>query len=142
MLSHANLVTSTLGTLATVPLTVSRGRALLATQMFHLSGVGVWAVQLAVGGSFVIVPAFEPQAVLAAIERHRVTFTCLVPSMLRALVDHPDFGGYDLSSLSSLLYAGSPMSETLLDRVMKELPRTALTQAYGMTELAPVATCS
>lgn len=140
MLSHANLVTSALGTLATVPLTVPGGRALLTTQMFHLSGVAVWALQLAAGGSFVILPAFEPRAVLAAIEQHRVTFTCLVPTMLQSLLDHPAFSGYDSSSLRSLLYAGSPMSETLLGRVMKELPRTALTQAYGMTELAPIAT--
>jgi len=140
MLSHANLLTSTLGTLATVPIAHPGGRTLVAAPMFHASGLTAWALQLAVGGSCVILPGFEPLAVLEAIARHRITSAVLVPTMVQMLLDHPAFGTHDLSSLRSLLYAASPMSPSLLDRVLRALPQTALTQAYGMTELAPITT--
>jgi acyl-CoA synthetase (AMP-forming)/AMP-acid ligase II len=60
--------------------------------------------------------------------------------MLQMLVDHPELPAHDMSSLSKMLYGASPISEALLDRVMKALPWTALTQGYGMTELSPLAT--
>jgi acyl-CoA synthetase (AMP-forming)/AMP-acid ligase II len=142
MLSHANLLTSTLGTLATVPIAHPGGRTLVAAPMFHASGLTAWALQVAVGGSCVILPGFEPLAVLEAIARHRITSAVLVPTMVQMLLDHPAFGTHDLSSLRSLLYAASPMGPSLLDRVLRALPQTALTQAYGMTELAPSPPCS
>jgi acyl-CoA synthetase (AMP-forming)/AMP-acid ligase II len=77
---------------------------------------------------------------MKAVETYRVTDTILVPTMLQMLVDHPELPAHDLSSLSRMLYGASPISEALLDRVMKALPWTALTQGYGMTELAPLAT--
>jgi acyl-CoA synthetase (AMP-forming)/AMP-acid ligase II len=60
--------------------------------------------------------------------------------MIQMLLEHPAFGEHDLSSLRTLLYAASPMSQALLERVLGALPRVALTQAYGMTELAPIVT--
>lgn len=140
MLSHANLLTSLHGSLATAPISQPGGRSLVASPMFHVSGLFGWMSRLAVGGSLVIVPMFEPLAVLEAIAQHRVTSMFLVPTMIQLLLDHPAFSEYDLSSLRTLLYAASPMSPSLLERVQRALPDTALIQAYGMTELAPTAT--
>jgi acyl-CoA synthetase (AMP-forming)/AMP-acid ligase II len=92
------------------------------------------------GGSHVIVPGFDPRAVLAAIGEYRVTDALLVPTMIQLLVDHPDVGQFDLSSLRSVLYGASPMTPAVLERAMKTLPGASFLQAYGMTELAPVAT--
>ena len=140
MLSHANLLTSALGMLATEQTALPGGRILLATPMCHLAAFAAWLLQLQVGGSHVIVPAFEPVAVLEAIARHRVTSAVLVPTMLQMVVDHPALAEHDRSSLRSLLYAASPMSEALLERAMRAFPQAAFTQAYGMTELSPTAT--
>ncbi|HEY7488146.1 MAG TPA: long-chain fatty acid--CoA ligase [Streptosporangiaceae bacterium] len=140
MLSHANLLTSALGSLATAPIALPGGRTVVAAPMFHASGFVAWLYQLVVGGGHVILPAFEATAVLEAITRHQAASIILVPTMIQMLLDHPAFGDYDLSSLQTLLYAASPMSQTLLERVRRTLPHTALIQAYGMTELAPITT--
>jgi len=92
------------------------------------------------GGSHVIVPMFTPDGVLAAIEKHRPTDALLVPTMIQMLVDSPGIKEVDVSSLQKVIYGASPISEALLERVERVLPDVALTQAYGMTELAPVAT--
>ncbi|MCA1844592.1 MAG: long-chain fatty acid--CoA ligase [Actinobacteria bacterium] len=139
MLSHANLQTSTMGVVAADILTPS-GIYLHAAPMFHLADLACWCGHLALGGTHVFIPMFDPVAVMTAVESCRVTDTILVPTMLQMLVDHPELPAHDMSSLSRMLYGASPISESLLDRVMKALPWTALTQGYGMTELAPLAT--
>ncbi len=78
--------------------------------------------------------------VLQAIERERITTSVLVPTMIQMLVDHPEAAGADLSSLQTLVYGASPISEVLLDRAMALLPQTTLLQVYGMTEMAPIIT--
>jgi acyl-CoA synthetase (AMP-forming)/AMP-acid ligase II len=100
----------------------------------------MWGAQLVQGGSHVIIPMFDAVAVMTAIETYRATDVLLIPTMIQMLVDHPALGEHDLSSLRRMFYGGSPISQGVLDRTMKALPGVALTQAYGMTELSPLAT--
>jgi acyl-CoA synthetase (AMP-forming)/AMP-acid ligase II len=60
--------------------------------------------------------------------------------MIQALVDHPQVTEHDLTSLQSVVYGASPITQAVLERAMKAFPGASFTQAYGMTELAPVAT--
>ena len=94
----------------------------------------------AAGGCHVMVPRFDPVAVLQAIASTGVTDTLLVPTMIQMLVDHPDLHKYDLSSLRQMAYGASPISEGLLDRAMRAIPDVGFVQAYGMTEVSPIAT--
>ncbi|MDV8077347.1 long-chain-fatty-acid--CoA ligase [Rhodococcus sp. IEGM 1370] len=139
MLSHANLVTSGLGTVATGQLLDDASILLHAAPMFHLADLAAWVGQVMLGGTHVMVPFFEPTAVLGAIATHSVTDVLLVPTMIQLLVDHPTLSEFDTSSLSRVLYGGSPISAGVLERTLARLPQARLTQAYGMTELAPVA---
>jgi acyl-CoA synthetase (AMP-forming)/AMP-acid ligase II len=140
MLSHRNLLTSALGSAATGNFVVPGGRLLHAAPMFHLADMAAWVGRNLVGGGHVMVPMFTPDGVLEAIAKHRVTDALLVPTMIQMLVDSPGIGAADLSSLRKLVYGGSPISEGVLDRVRAALPGVTLAQAYGMTELSPVAT--
>ena len=140
MASHASLLTMALGQQATIPAVHPGGRALLALPMFHIGAFTAWLPQLVVGGTQVVVPAFEPQAVLETIARHRVTTALLVPTMLQRVVDHPALPEFDLSSVRALLYGASPVSEAVLKRAMRAFPRAAFTQLYGMTEAAGTTT--
>jgi acyl-CoA synthetase (AMP-forming)/AMP-acid ligase II len=140
MLSHANLGVSWLGSAASGYLAKPDSRTLHAAPMFHLAGLASWGATLLAGGSHVILPAFEPAAVLAAVAEHRVTDVLLVPTMIQILADHPEITGYDLTSLRAVLYGASPIPQAILERAMKAFPGASFTQAYGMTELAPVAT--
>jgi acyl-CoA synthetase (AMP-forming)/AMP-acid ligase II len=139
-ISHANLLTSALGSLATFPFTASGGRLLHTAPMFHLADLAAWVMQSVVGGTHVVVPAFDPPAVLQAIEEHAVSTALLVPTMIQMLADHPDASSHDLSSLRVVLYGASPISTAVLDRAMKCFSAASFVQAYGMTELSPVAT--
>lgn len=141
MLSHANMITSALGEQATVPVRVPGERVLHAAPMFHLIALGVgWLGGLLLGCTHVIVPSFDPAAVIQAIERHRIRSMILVPTMLQMVADHPAVADHDLSSVRNVAYGGSPISEALLARAIKVFPEGSFRQGYGMTELAPSAT--
>ena len=139
MLSHTNLLVSALGSTATGYF-VDGGRLLHACPMFHLADGAAGIAQTAVGGTHVIVPAFEPVAVMRAISEHRVTSALLVPTMLGMMVNHPDAGCYDLSSMRNMIYGAAPMSEPVLEKSMKLFPQASFTRAYGMTETSPIIT--
>lgn len=140
MLSHKNLVTSALGTVATGELLSGEARFMHAAPMFHLADLAAWAGQVLLGGPHIMIPAFEPKAMLEAIEKHRPTDVLVVPTMLQLLVDHPAVAEHDLSSMQRILYGGSPIGEGLATRTLKLFPGVRMTQAYGMTEVSPVAT--
>ena len=140
MLSHAGLVTSSLGFSALKNGITAGGTLLHAAPMFHLADIGAWMSRNCVGGTHVMLPGFEPVSVAETIARYRITDMLLVPTMIQMLVDHPAAKENDLSSIEHLIYGASPISEGLLDRVEKAMPTAALIQAYGMTELSPVAT--
>jgi long-chain acyl-CoA synthetase len=139
MLSHGNLMANALNTLGEGAFP-SSSIYLHAAPMFHLANGSAMYSLLLSGGSNVIIPAFTPEGVMAAVQNERVTHLLLVPTMIQMFVDHPARASYDLSSLKNIHYGGSPISEAVLDRATKALPNAQLTQAYGMTELSPVAT--
>ena len=137
-LTHANLLTSVLGTQATCPVVRPCGRVLHAAPLFHMLGLHTWASQSIIGGTHVIVPKFDPEDVMAAIDRHRVTSIVVVPTMLQAIVDHPELTTYDLTSVTTLAYGASPVTEALLERAMHAFPHADFVQVYGMTELGSI----
>ena len=140
MLSHASLSSSALTSVASGAYVQPGTRYLHAAPMFHSADASGWVAVNALGGTHVFVPRFSPAAVAAAIARHRVTDTIMVPAMVRMLVDSPDAVGVDLSSLQRLIYGGSPIAGAVLRRAMERLPGTAFIQAYAMTEMSPVMT--
>jgi acyl-CoA synthetase (AMP-forming)/AMP-acid ligase II len=139
MLSHANLVVGALGS-AALRFVHPGATFLHAAPMFHLADLAAWTIISLTGGVHVTIPAFSPVAVLEAIQAHRVTDTVLVPAMLQLLVDAPELGRFDLSSLRHIGYGGSPISEALLLRAQAALPGVTFCQAYGQTELSPITT--
>lgn len=139
MLSHHNLMLNAVNALG-ANLLDAGSRYMHVAPMFHLgNGAAMYANMLA-GGSNVMLPAFTPGAAAAEIARCQVTHMMLVPTMVQMLVDSPEIDKHDLSSLRQILYGASPMSESVLDRAMQRLPGVRFMQAYGMTELSPIAT--
>jgi acyl-CoA synthetase (AMP-forming)/AMP-acid ligase II len=140
MLTHTNLLTSALGTQATHQIVIAGGRLLHVAPMFHLADLCAWAGQSVMGGTHVILPAFDPGVVLQTIEEQAITNALLVPTMIQMVVDHASAAQRDLSSLQRVLYGASPITEALLRRAMDVFTGAEFIQAYGMTETAPVAT--
>ncbi|MGO4836942.1 AMP-binding protein, partial [Rhizobiaceae sp. 2RAB30] len=89
------------------------------------------------GGRHVFMPGFNPQQLLKTIQDEKVTHTQLVPTMVRMLLDQPDFATYDVSTLKTLIYGAAPMSPAQIEETLAKLPHVSLQQGYGQTELAP-----
>lgn len=87
-----------------------------------------------------ILPAFEPGAVNAAIRDHSITAIGAVPTMLAFMLQHPSFRPEMLESLQLIMYGAAPMPHELLDSWMTTYPHLDFFQAYGMTECAATVT--
>jgi long-chain acyl-CoA synthetase len=139
MLSHRNITANAFNSLAE-GIFGETAVYLHAAPMFHLAnGSGMYSLSLS-GGTSVIIRAFEPSAVFDAIERHKVTETVLVPTMIQMLADHPAVRSRDLGSLRKIMYGGSPITEAVLDRAAAAFPGVEFRQAYAQSELSPIAT--
>ena len=81
---------------------------------------------------------FEPRATLSAIAAERCTAVYGVPTMFSAMLDHPEFSRFDLTSLRTGIMAGAPCPIELMKRVVADMGVREVTIAYGMTETSPV----
>lgn len=104
------------------------------TPMFHAASLGGVLGVPAAGGTTTFVPMFDPQAVLEVTERHGVTMTVMVPTMIAMLLNHPDFKPERLDSMRVLTYGASPMPTALVERLLDLFPKMDIYQGYGMTE--------
>jgi acyl-CoA synthetase (AMP-forming)/AMP-acid ligase II len=85
------------------------------------------------GGTNVMLPGLEVDALFTAIETHHVTATAVVPTIVYLMLDHPHRGDHDLSSLGTMIYAGSPIApERLRDALDAFGP--IFIQTYAGTE--------
>jgi fatty-acyl-CoA synthase len=107
-------------------------RHLICAPLSH-AGASVLTAILLKGGSMVVVPGFEPVAVMQAIEKHRITSVLMVPTMVLALIDHPRFGEFDLSSLEVIFYGASAFPAARLKEAIGKLG-PVFYQFYGQSE--------
>lgn len=85
------------------------------------------------GGTNVMLPGLEVEALLSNIERHRVTATAVVPTIIYLLLDHPDRASVDISSLQTVIYAGAPMAPERLRQALDTFGPIFI-QTYAGTE--------
>jgi len=85
------------------------------------------------GRTLAILPQFDPQAWLEAVQRERVTHSFVVPTMLKRIMEHPDLNKYDLSSLKLITYGAAPMPYDVVRRAV-DIFDCGLMNAYGQTE--------
>lgn len=108
--------------------------------MFHMADfAGSMGVTLSCGKN-VVLESFDPGQVLQTIAEERITHALLVPAMIKMLLNHPDATSADMSSMVCMIYGASPMPAATLEQCMETWPTVGMAQAYGQTELAPIAT--
>ena len=138
MLSHRNIVTNAIGICAAFRLP-SRPTWLHLMPMFHVGdGVCLFSITM-LGGTHVFIEKFDPIPVFETIQRHRISCTNFVPSMLSTLMNHPERDRYDLTSIERVLYGASPIPSELMARFMREFMSWQFFQGYGMTEATALA---
>jgi fatty-acyl-CoA synthase len=113
-------------------------RFLVCSPLSHAAGAFILPTLLR-GGCFVVLPAFDPDEVLDAIERYRITAMMVVPTMLYTLLDHPRLSRTDLSSLQAVYYGAAAMSPVRMAEALERFGPVFF-QFYGQSE-APMTVC-
>ena len=112
-----------------------------AAPMFHLADAwATWAITIA-GGTHIFEGKFDPRIILGSIEKYRVTLTNIVPTMYYRLVNYPDVGRFNYSSLRILMSGGAPISPSLVKKIIDTF-KCDYIQTYGLTETSPFLTMS
>ena len=137
MQSHLNLWSACMPRMVDMP-PIRDGLLLHVAPLFHVAGMARALIQFMAGESHVLLSSFDAAQVLQVIERERITETLLVPTMILALLAHPDFDRHDLSSLKRLTYGASPSAGEMVEQVLARLPDLELSHSYGLTEACPV----
>ena len=101
----------------------------------HIGGLNTMLHTLSNGGCLVTVQDRSPDAVLAAIERHKVELLPASPTFLNLVLISEAWRNRDLSSLRLVTYGTEPMPESTLRRFRELFPQVRLQQTYGLSEL-------
>lgn len=107
--------------------------------MFHIGGSGVANVGLFNGATNVVHRDVDPGRIFADIPKHKVTSSFMVPALLQVLPMIPGASDVDFSSLETIMYGSSPITEEALVTSMALL-KCPHAQAYGLTETTGVVT--
>jgi fatty-acyl-CoA synthase len=118
----------------------ARDRLCIPVPLYHCFGMVLGNLACVTHGATMVFPGegFEPKAVLETVQAERCTGLHGVPTMFIALLDHPDFADYNLSTLRTGIMAGSPCPAEVMSRVISRMHMSEITIAYGMTETSPV----
>jgi fatty-acyl-CoA synthase len=119
-------------------------RLCIPVPLYHCFGMVMGNLGCLTHGATMVYPgeAFDPLAVLQAVQAEQCTALYGVPTMFIAELDHPRFAEFDLASLRTGIMAGSPCPVEVMKRVQSQMNMREVTIAYGMTETSPVSTQS
>lgn len=119
-------------------------RVCIPVPFYHCFGMVLGNLACTTHGACMVIPgeAFEPLAVLQAVQAERCTSLYGVPTMFIAELDHPRFGEFDLSTLRTGIMAGSPCPVEVMRKVQSRMNMREVSICYGMTETSPVSTQS
>jgi len=109
------------------------------TPLFHIGGFTWFRAFLFIGGCNIIFKSFNPDMTLRTVQEQKVNYINLVPTQVIAMLQLPDIKQYDLSSLKTIWYGGSPIPSKVLKEAIRSLG-TILAQGYGQSESGPAIT--
>ncbi|HEY4605827.1 MAG TPA: AMP-binding protein [Blastococcus sp.] len=142
MVTHENFLTSVENVIRCRGLRRDPEQAtLISVPLFHVTGCcSQFMTQVALGGTSVIMPRFEPAAFLRAVEEHRITLVTSVPTIYELVLRHPAFPSTDVSSVEVLSYGGAPIAPELVHRLLAAFPSARLGNGFGLSETSALAT--
>jgi acyl-CoA synthetase (AMP-forming)/AMP-acid ligase II len=134
-LTHRNLVAS-LGQTWAAHQVAEDDVVIAALPLFHIYGLQITLnLPLLAGATVVILPRFELEAFLRAVQDHGITRAEVVPPMVLGLMTAGVVDDYDLSTLRLLTSAAAPLGADLARACARRLG-CRVKQAYGMTEVS------
>jgi acyl-CoA synthetase (AMP-forming)/AMP-acid ligase II len=115
-------------------------RNLLTVPLYHVAGMQAVLAGIYGGRTLVMMRQFEVKEWLKTAQNENVTRAMLVPTMLKWLIEDPDFHNYDLSSLGVITYGAAPMPLHVIQKAIEEMPGVRFINAFGQTETASTIT--
>ena len=113
---------------------------LITVPFYHIAGLQAALAAVYGGRTLVVMRQFEPAEWLRLVEEHRANRAMLVPTMLKHLMEHPNFSGHDLSSLNVITYGAATMPLEVIREAIGRFPGARFINAFGQTETASTIT--
>jgi acyl-CoA synthetase (AMP-forming)/AMP-acid ligase II len=138
MLTHFNIVANIRQACASFG-TTALARPLAFLPFFHIYGFTlILNTTLALGGTCVVTPSFDPKIVLELVQHHQITTLPTVPAALLALVNHSGAEQYDTASLRLVLCGAYAVPPEIERRAKQLFAGATFVEGYGLTEAAPL----
>ena len=115
-------------------------RNLLTVPLYHVAGCQAMMAAVYGGRTLVLMRQFEVKEWMKTVQQERATRAMLVPTMLKWIIDDPEFKMFDLSSLKVITYGAAPMPFDVINKAIKEMPWVKFINAFGQTETASTIT--
>ena len=113
---------------------------LITVPFYHIAGLQAALAAVYGGRTLIVMRQFEPLEWMRLVQDTRANRAMLVPTMLKTLLEHPDFSKYDLSSLSVITYGAAPMPLEVIRDAITKFPNSRFINAFGQTETASTIT--
>jgi long-chain acyl-CoA synthetase len=142
MLTHMNLVSNAVACAAWLRGTTGEETFLTVLPLFHIYGMTTGMnAPIHLAGKMVMLPKFDIESTLKAIEKHKISVFCGAPTMYSMLLAHPDMKRYNLSSVRFCISGSAPLPPEIQKKWM-EVTNGVLVEGYGLTESSPVTHCN
>jgi long-chain acyl-CoA synthetase len=142
MLTHMNLVSNAVMCDAWLRGTEGDEAFLAVLPLFHIFGMTTGMnAPIYLAGKSVLLPRIDAIGTLQAIQKHKVTVFCAVPTTYSMLLAHPDLRKYNLSSVRFCISGSAPLPPEIQKKFM-EVISGAFVEGYGLTESSPVTHCN
>jgi len=142
MLTHMNLVSNAVACAAWLRGTTGEETFLTVLPLFHIYGMTTGMnAPIYIAGKMIMLPKFDVESTLKAIEKHKVSAFCGAPTMYSMLLAHPGMKQYNLSSVRFCISGSAPLPPEVQKKWM-EITNGVLVEGYGLTESSPVTHCN
>ena len=109
-------------------------RVLVLSPLYHVNGFAFGAPAMLEGGYVVILEKFDAARAVELIERHRITFTVMVPTMLQRIARLPDLDPARFASLERVVYGGARVPDWVVERWLELVDPAVFVFTYGSSE--------
>lgn len=113
---------------------------ILTVPLYHVAGIQAMMAAIYGGRTLIMQRQFEAKSWMELVEKEKANRAMMVPTMLKQLMDNPDFGKHDLSSLKVITYGAAPMPLEVIKKALEVFPGASFINAFGQTETASTIT--
>jgi acyl-CoA synthetase (AMP-forming)/AMP-acid ligase II len=113
---------------------------ILTVPLYHVAGTQAMMAAIFGGRTLVMQRQFDARQWMELVQTEKVSRAMMVPTMLKQLMDHPEFSKHDLSSLKVITYGAAPMPLEIIKKAVEVFPDVGFINAFGQTETASTVT--